>query len=284
MRVASAQWRFSNIRGWRGFESALERILDSAAKQQVQLLLLPEYLGLQLASFSKPAGDSISVVISQSEAYQELFQSLSKKWNMIIQAGTTLAKLPDNNHCANRAYLFTPDGKIQWQDKLFLTPFERTFPLIQRGTEQRLFDTPFGKIAIVICYDSEFPFVTKELVKQGANLILVPTYTETLAGFHRVFISSRARAIENQCFVMQSCLIGNTFLREKDNTWEAKSVGQSGVYCPCDKNFPPSGILAQTRFNSTGIAVVDLDFNQLKEVRDKGEVSNFKDYTLDNYL
>ena len=80
-----------------------------------------------------------------------------------------------------------------------MTRFENEQWLISAGDEIRVFDTDFGKIAINICYDSEFPLIARQQVEAGADLILVPSCTDTQAGFHRVRLGCQARALENQC-------------------------------------------------------------------------------------
>ena len=90
-----------------------------------------------------------------------------------------------------------------------MTRFENEQWLIKSGKELKCFDTEYGKIAINICYDSEFPLLARKQVEAGCVLILVPSCTDTLAGYHRVKIGSHARALENQCYVVQSLLAGD---------------------------------------------------------------------------
>ena len=90
-----------------------------------------------------------------------------------------------------------------------MTRFENEQWLIKSGKELKCFDTEYGKIAINICYDSEFPMLARKQVEAGCVLILVPSCTDTLAGFHRVKIGCQARALENQCYVVQSLLVGD---------------------------------------------------------------------------
>lgn len=104
----------------------------------------------------------------------------------------------------NRAFLFRPDGSSDHQDKLQMTRFENERWGIGAGDTIKTFDTAFGRIGIDICYDSEFPLIARRQVEQGADVILVPSCTDTLAGYWRVRIGCQARALENQCYVVQS--------------------------------------------------------------------------------
>ncbi len=74
-----------------------------------------------------------------------------------------------------------------------MTPFERDWG-ISGGAPLRVFDTALGKIAVLICYDSEFPLLARALAEAGAEVILVPSCTERVSGFHRVRTGSMARA------------------------------------------------------------------------------------------
>ena len=78
------------------------------------------------------------------------------------------------------------------------------------------------------------------LVKAGAKLILVPSCTDSLAGFNRVRLCARARAVENQCFVAVIPLVGNA-------PWSGaidENRGHAALFTPCDHFFPPDGVQA----------------------------------------
>ena len=142
----------------------------------------------------------------------QLFSNLAVQHGVYIQAGTYPVKHA-NGEFLNHAYFFTPQGEYDFQEKLTMTRFENEQWLISRGLEIKTFDTAFGKVAINICYDSEFPHYARKQVEQGANLILVPSCTDTLAGYNRVRIGSQARALENQCYVAQA-------------SWSAMPIGR----------------------------------------------------------
>lgn len=276
MKVASAQFLLKSIKRWKSFETQVKKIVHDAISQKAQMIVFPEYLGGQLSELAKPEEDPDEIILSYYHNFQELFTTLSKKHSILILAGTTLFK--EENGYYNRALLFYPNGKINWQDKVYLTPSEKLTQMKPSKNYTPTFDTDFGKIGIAICYDSEFPHLIKQSVKEGANVILVPSCTPTLAGYYRVSISCRARAIENQCFVVQSCILGGASLRD----WDSTHFGQSAIYSPSDKGFPPSGILSQTKMNKIGLAIAEIDFQKLEFIRKEGEVLNYRDHTLQN--
>ncbi len=77
------------------------------------------------------------------------------------------------------------------------------------GDQLRVFDTPYGRIAILICYDIEFPELSRKVCEMGADIIFVPSCTDDRQGFLRVRYCCHARAIENQVFVAVTGTVGN---------------------------------------------------------------------------
>lgn len=274
LRVGAVQYAFSLIKTWADFEEKISHIVSDAGEKGVKLLVFPEYLGLELTLLTKNKKD-LALLPELALPFQQLFDRLSRQWNMVIQSGTTVVHNGAGRYF-NRAFLFTPEGHLHFQDKIQLVPSEKESNCLVAGQEIQIFDVPCGKIAIAICYDAEFPHLIKQAVKQGVSLILVPSCTESLAGYYRVALSCRARALENQCFVVHSCTVKASPWIE----WLQQNVGKAGIFGPCDGAFPPSGVLAQGRLARSETIIADLDFDKLKEVREKGSVRNFQDYTL----
>jgi predicted amidohydrolase len=111
-------------------------------------------------------------------------------------------------------------------------------------------------------------------VELGANLILVPSCTDTRAGYYRVRIGCQARALENQCYVVQASLVG-------DAAWsEAVDIncGAAAIYTPVDRGFPDDGILAIGEYNRVQWVYADVDLQAIAVVRQEGQVFNFKDW------
>jgi predicted amidohydrolase len=174
----------------------------------------------------------------------------------------------------NRSYLFHPDGRSEFQEKLQMTRFENEQWLIQAGDTLRVFDTELGRIGIDVCYDSEFPLIARRQVEMGADLILVPSCTDTLAGYWRVRIGSQARALENQCFVVQSSTVGEA-------PWSPAvdvNVGAAAIYAPVDRGFPDDGVLATGELNAAQWVYADVNLAAIAEVRRSGQVFNYRDW------
>ena len=145
----------------------------------------------------------------------------------------------------NAAQLVTPKGSIGVQEKLIMTPFETDWG-ISAGKQARVFDTALGMIGINICYDSEFPLLARAMAEAGAELLLVPSCTERVSGYHRVRTGARARALENQIAAIVSPTVG-------DALWSPavdRNSGAAGIYVPSEQTVSDTGILAQGEINA----------------------------------
>jgi len=278
-KIAITQYEIEHLPNWQAYEDKILRLVERVKENEAELLTMSEYAGLELASWTEHTrwtehkiDKQFAYINSLLPEYHQFYTTLAKQYQLYIQPGT-LPVLAEDGHYRNRAYFFSPNGKIGYQDKIYLTPFEQETKLIRPGHQLQLFETSFGKLGITICYDSEFPALAHQFAKAGALLLLVPSCTEKISGLTRVSISSQARAIENQCYVAQSSLIGKV-------TWSDMidiNTGQSAVYCPADIGFPEEGILAQSQLNIPTIIYANLSWDKLMHARQHGEMRNFAD-------
>ncbi len=280
VKIASAQYDISFLDNWQAYQDKSERWVAEAAAQDAKILLFPEYNSMELASlFGQAVYSSLEKQLAEMQpllaGFINLFQGLAQRHQCLIQAGTFPVKLESGDY-HNRAYLFFPDGKVDYQDKMMMTRFENEQWLITRGEEIKCFNTDYGRIAINICYDSEFPLLARQQVEAGANLILVPSCTDTLAGYHRVKIGCQARALENQCYVAQACLVGEAPWSEAVDV----NIGAAAIYTPVDKGFPDNGILSCGDLNAVGWVFAELALDDIAAVRVQGQVFNYRDWPL----
>lgn len=278
MRIASASYDIGFFAGasFSDYEAKIRRWITSATG--AQLLLFPEYFSMELASLFTP--DVYGSLSRQLAAMQDLlpdfkrlFQKVADDHGVIIVAGSFPAAVSPTEY-RNRSFLFRPDAAPDFQDKLLMTRFEKEEWKISPGHGIRIFNTDLGKIAINICYDSEFPIIARRQVEAGADLILVPSCTDTRAGYHRVRIGCQARALENQCFVAQSCTVGEA-------SWSPAvdlNTGAAAVFTPVDRGFPDNGVLAMGALNEPGWVFADVDLNDIDRVRKEGQVFNYRDW------
>ena len=276
--IATTQYDISFLENWENYQKKTERWVKEAVAQGAKILLFPEYNTMELASlFPQSVYSSLSeqLVALQTlhDDFLTLFQGLASAHECYIQAGTFPVCLGPKVY-RNRAYFFMPNGERGFQDKIMMTRFENEQWFISAGNELKCFDTQYGRIAINICYDSEFPLLARQQVEAGANLILVPSCTDTVAGFHRVKIGCQARALENQCYVAQACLVGEAPWSEAVDV----NVGAAGVYTPVDYHFPDNGILASGEFNVPQWVFSTIDLQKCETVRAQGQVFNYRDW------
>jgi predicted amidohydrolase len=284
VKIASAQYDISFLASWQAYQDKIEHWITDAVRQHAKILLFPEYASMELASlFGQEVYSSLSKQLFAMQAvhadYISLFKNLATQCQCIIQSGSFPVEIETGVY-RNRAYLFMPDGSVDYQDKLMMTRFENEQWFIKGGKELKCFDTDYGKIAINICYDSEFPMLARKQVEMGANLILVPSCTDTMAGFHRVKIGCQARALENQCYVVQSCLVGNAPWSEAVDV----NIGAAGIYTPVDRGFPDNGVLVAGELNAVQWVFGEVSLASCAVVREQGQVFNYRDWPLQNSL
>ena len=280
VKIAAAQYDISFLENWQAYQQKIERWVAQATAQDAKILVFPEYFSMELASlFGQEIYSSLSKQLAAMQSlhgdFTVLFKNLAQKHRCIVQAGT-FPVLIETGLYRNRAYLFMPDGRFDFQDKLMMTRFENEQWLIKGGKELKCFETEYGKIAINICYDSEFPLLARKQVEAGCVLILVPSCTDTLAGFHRVKIGCQARALENQCYVVQASLVGDAAWSEAVDV----NVGAAAIYTPVDRGFPDNGILSEGALNAVQWVIADILPNECETVREQGQVFNHRDWPL----
>lgn len=277
-KIAAAQYDIGFLGAWENYRAKLNRWVDDAVANNANILLFPEYGSMELASlFEKDVYSSLEKQLAAlqtlHDAYVDLYQTLARQHGIIIQPGTFPVQTGSGEY-RNRAYLFLADGSYDYQEKLQMTRFENEQWLIHSGSEIKVFDTEFGKIAINICYDCEFPIIARKQAEAGAVLILVPSCTDTLAGYHRVKIGCQARALENQCYVVQSPTVGLAPWSEAVDV----NVGAAAIFTPVDYDFPDNGILAVGELNAAQWVYGELDTEKVATVRATGQVFNFRDW------
>lgn len=275
-KLAAAQFPVSEPRDWQAFENQLAQWVMNAAGAGARLLLFPEYASMSLpalfdARTRADLAQQVAAMQALREPYVALHARLAREYAVTLVAGSFPWQL-DDGRVVNRAWLFTPDGRTGFQDKQIMTRFERESWNISSAAGLKVFDTALGCLAINICYDSEFPLLARAQAEAGAQLILVPSCTDTAAGYHRVRVGCQARALENQCLVVQSPLVGEA-------PWSPAidvNVGAAGVFGPPDRGFPDDGVLALGDMNRAQWLYAEIDLAAVAQVRAQGQVFNHR--------
>jgi predicted amidohydrolase/ribosomal protein S18 acetylase RimI-like enzyme len=280
VRICAAQYRMRRIDSWDQFAEQVEFFVSAAEQYDCHLLLLPELFTAQLfATLPRDATDmeSIGWLADQTPLYKELFRAEAKRSGIMIAAGSHPVRSPTG--IRNVAHLFTPAGNVYTQEKLHITPSERNAYHIVPGEGLRVFDTAFGRIAIVICYDIEFPELSRLLALAGVDIILVPFSTDERKGYLRVRYCAQARAVENMVYVALAGNVGN--LPQVDNF--LLNYAQAAVLTPSDFPFPTDGVAATAEPQAETVVITDLDMGALEQVREAGTVGLIRDRRTDLY-
>lgn len=284
IKVAAAQYDIGYFNQWDDFDDKLTQWVKEAAEVKAKLLVFPEYGSMELASLFgeavyKDLGKQLHSMQDVYIEWQALHLQLARQYDVMMLA-STFPVLQDDGTFRNRANLYAPDGLIGYQDKLIMTRFENEQWLIHAGSDIKVLETDIGKIGINVCYDSEFPMIAYQQVNAGADLILAPSCTDTEAGFYRVRIGCQARALENQCYVVQSPTFGKAEWSEAVDV----NTGRASIYTPVDYGFPENGILVEGVGDKPGWVYADLDLAEIARVRQEGQVFNYRDWPKQNSL
>jgi predicted amidohydrolase len=247
------------------------------ARGRADLLVLPEYACVELGAALAGAGitdeaTELAATVENAEAILAAMRATAMRAGIWLLPGTL--PMRDGGRVVARAPLIAPDGRMAFQEKRTMTRFETERWGIAAGAPPRVFDTPWGRLGISVCYDVEFPKHVRAQVEAGAWLILAPSCTDSAHGFTRVRISAAARAIENQCFVAIAPTVGEA-------PWSAAldtNRGHAAVFGPADRGFPEDGVLARGEADAPGWVFCDLDAARLHEVRENGAVRNHRDW------
>lgn len=276
MRIAAAAYPLDMPRDWQAYAAKIEDWVARAAGQGAELLVFPEYGAMELAGLdgAGAAADletSLRAVAAHLPRADDLHARLARAHGVHILAASAPVFDPAIGGGArpvNRARLFAPGGGRAFQDKQVMTRFERESWGVVPGHGLRLFDTEIGRLGVLICYDAEFPALGRALIEAGAEVILVPSCTDTPAGYWRVRLGAQARALEGQCVVVQAPTVGLA-------GWSPavdENTGAAGAFGPPDRGFPDNGILALGGIDVPGWVLVDVDSAAIAEVRRDGQV------------
>lgn len=278
-RVSAVQYHLHTIQSFEDFANQCEHYIKTAQEYGSEFVLFPEFFTTQLLSIGSEQGTRLTIneLPGFTEQYKTLFSNFAKETGMHIIGGTHV--IQKEGRLYNVAYLFYPDGRIAEQAKLHITPTEVHEWNMSPGEELNIFETDKGKIAILTCYDIEFPEIVRMAKAKGADVIFCPSCTDDRHGFHRVRYTCHARAIENQVYVVTTGTIGSLptvdFMRA--------NFGQAAVITPNDIPFPPKGLMVEGELNSDMIVTADLYLNLLYEVRERGSVTTWRDRRTDLY-
>ena len=279
VRLGLVQWQMRSYANLEGLLHQVEYFVESLSGYRSDFALFPEFFNAPLMAkynhLSEP--DAIRELAKFTKPIKEKMTELSIAYNINIISGSMPEVIDDKLY--NVGYLCKRDGNVERFEKIHVTPDEAKVWGMQRGTQLKTFDTDCGKIGILICYDVEFPELSRILAMEGMNILFVPFLTDTQNGFSRVKLCAQARAVENECYVAIAGSVGNL---PKVHNMDIQ-YAQSAVFTPSDFAFPSNGVKAETTPNTEMILIADVNLDDLTELHNFGSVHNLKDRRKDVY-
>jgi predicted amidohydrolase len=222
VKVASINHRPRNTKSPQANLEQFAKLIDEAGAQKADIICLPEGTtvcgtGLSYFQVSQPIPGPATEFLGQCAAR-------NKAW---VVAGIYER---EGKSIYNTSVLLSRDGKLAGKYRKVCLPREEIDDGITPGHEYPIFDTDFGRIGMMICWDISYPEVARELSARGAEMIFMPIWggNETLA---------KARAIENQIYLISSGYNFPTAIYNKAGDEIAKSPDSSSViYADIDLN------------------------------------------------
>ncbi|MEQ8358366.1 MAG: carbon-nitrogen hydrolase family protein [Cytophagales bacterium] len=277
VRLGLIQWQMRSYKDLDEVMQQAEYFLDAVSGYRCDFALFPEFFNAPLMAEHNEMSEAgaIRALASYTEEVVERFSKLAVSYNINIITGSMPEMRED--HLFNVGHLCKRDGSIEKYEKIHVTPDEAKVWGTQGGKELKSFDTDCGKIGILICYDIEFPELSRLLADEGIKILFVPFLTDTQNGYSRVRNCAQARAIENECYVAIAGSVGNL---PKVHNMDIQ-FAQSMVFTPCDFAFPANGIKAEATPNTEMILIADVDLDLLRELNQFGSVRNLRDRRTD---
>lgn len=279
IRLGLIQWQMRPLNNVEALFEQAEFFIDAVSGYGSDFALFPELFTAPLmADYNHLSeAEAIRELARHTDPIRKRFQEFAISYNINIITGSM--PYVEGGNLYNVGFLCKRDGTSEMYTKIHITPNEVIHWGMKGGSQFKTFDTDCGKIGILICYDVEFPELSRLLADEGMDILFVPFLTDTQNGYTRVKHCSQARAIENECYVAIAGCVGNL---PKVNNMDIQ-YAQSSVFTPSDFAFPSNGIKAEATPNTEMTLIVDVDLNLLKELHEHGSVKTLKDRRTDLY-
>jgi predicted amidohydrolase len=236
LKIAAAQYSFRKHSSFNDFQAHVEEWVEEASKNNARLLVFPEYGSIELVSLMpKEIQENLSQQLLDIQNFRDDFLNCYIHLAKKYNVYIIVPSFPwqeSDGDFINRAFFVNPDGLYSYQDKQMMTRFE---------------DEKWG-------------------------MSRPPSCTETAAGMNRVHVGARARALENQIYVVVAQTVGEVDYSEAIDF----NTGHAAIYSTCDKGFPDDGIIVKGSNNYPEWVYGIIDLELIKAVRVDGGVLNFK--------
>ena len=281
VRVGLVQWQMRTYKTLDDLFEQVEFFVDAVSDYKSDFVLFPEYFNAPLMAKFNDEGESEAIrgLAAYTNEIRERFVKLAISYNINIITGSMPLIKEEDGRLYNVGFLCRRDGTYEMYEKMHVTPDEIKSWGLSGGKLLQTFDTDCAKIGVLICYDVEFPELSRLMADQGMQILFVPFLTDTQNAYSRVRVCAQARAIENECFVVIAGSVGNL---PRVHNMDIQ-YAQSGVFTPCDFAFPTDGKRAEATPNTEMILVSDVDLDLLSALHTYGSVRNLKDRRNDVY-
>lgn len=279
IRLGLVQWQMRLFPDMETFYEQVRFFIDAVSGYKSDFIVFPEFFNTPLLEPYNhlPENEAMRQLAGHTAEIVAKMHEYALSYNVNVIAGSM--PLLDGGKLYNASYLCHRTGKIDEFRKIHITPNEHKYYAMTGGDEIRVFDTDCGKVGILICYDVEFPELSRLYADQGMQILFVPFLTDTQNGYTRVRHCAQARAIENECYVAIAGCVGNL---PRVNNMDIQ-FAQSAVFTPSDFAFPTNAIKAETTPNTEMMLIVDVDLQLLDELHHHGSVRIMKDRRNDLY-
>ncbi|HLX31077.1 MAG TPA: carbon-nitrogen hydrolase family protein [Casimicrobiaceae bacterium] len=233
------------------------RLVADAAAAGAMLALLPENFGLMARS----AREKVTARERDGDGPQQAFLSrAAREHRLYVIGGSVPLACDDPTRTKQSLLIYGPDGeRIARYDKIHLFRFTQgdedydEAKTIVAGERPSTFVTPCGRVGLSICYDLRFPELYRAL--GDLALIVVPAAFTVPTGRAHWETLLRARAIENQCYVLASAQTG-------EHSGGRRTFGHSML-------IDPWGVIVASRAEGEGVVIGDVDPARIADVRAK---------------
>ncbi|MEH0154187.1 bifunctional GNAT family N-acetyltransferase/carbon-nitrogen hydrolase family protein [Limibacter armeniacum] len=279
VRLGLVQWQMRLFEDFEALMRQVEYFVDAVSNYHSDFVMFPEFFEAPLMEPYNHLGEATAMrqLAGYTEEIRKRMLDMAVSYNINIITGS-MPYLEDDT-LYNISYLLRRDGSWEEYRKIHITPSEIEAWGMVGGNEVAVFDTDCGKVGIQICYDVEFPELSRIMAEQGMQILFVPFLTDTQNGYMRVRNCAQARAIENECYVAMTGSVGNL---PQVNNMDIQ-YAQSTIFTPSDFAFPMNTVKAEATPNTEMMVVADIDLELLKELHEHGSVRNLKDRRKDLY-
>lgn len=279
IRLGLVQWQMRPFANMEKFFEQVEFFVDTLSAYNSDFAVFPEFFNSPLlAEFNHLSEyEAMRELAKKTEDIRIKLSEYAIAYNVNIIAGSM--PVVEDNKLYNISFLCHRDGQVSEYRKIHITPNEEKYYSITGGDKIAAINTDCGKIGILICYDVEFPELSRLLALDGMKILFVPYLTDTQNAYTRVRHCAMARAIENECYVAIAGCVGNL---PGVNNMDIQ-FGQAAVFTPSDFAFPMNAIKAEATPNTEMTLIVDVDLKLLKELHHYGSVKTMRDRRTDLY-